>query len=152
MLKKRITRIIAGVLSCLFVGIFMSRFVKIVIDNKNNMDNPEIPIGEIEGEMNDIYYKLWAIGNMYLRNLDDKGNFKGTEALKEQTILALRKLGCMDEKGNLSIDDFSDDYEYLVSYGENSFSNTKKSYDKLAGEYSLTRKNDNISHSYYTYY
>ena len=99
--------------------------------------------------MNDIYYKLWAIGNMYLRNLDDKGNFKGTEALKEQTVLALRKLGCMDEKGNLSIND-EYDYEYLVSYGENSFSNTKKSYDELACEYSLTRKNDGISH--YTYY
>lgn len=149
MLKKRITRIIAGILSCLFVGIFMSGFIRIVIDNRNKMDNPEISIWEVEDEMNDIYYKLWAIGNMYLRNLDDKGNFKGTEALKEQTVLALRKLGCMDEKGNLSIND-EYDYEYLVSYGENSFSNTKKSYDELACEYSLTRKNDGISH--YTYY
>ena len=66
MLKKRITRIIAGILSCLFVGIFMSGFIRIVIDNRNKMDNPEISIWEVEDEMNDIYYKLWAIGNMYL--------------------------------------------------------------------------------------
>lgn len=158
MLKKRITRIIAGILSCLFVGIFMSGCIRIVIDNRNKMGYPEFPAEEIKNEMNymndinNIYCNLWVIGMMWLRNIDDKGNFKGTEALKKQTIAELQNLGCsINDEGNISIDD-EYDYEYYVSYGKKSFSNTDKNYnDFINGNYSdfvLTRKNDNINFSH----
>ena len=147
MLKKKITRIIAGILSCILVGVFVSRVSSIIISSDNNTYiDEDIPTATFTEEMNDIYYKLWVIGNMYLRYLDSKGNFQGTEEFKEQTILALRGLGCMDENGNLLIDSIYDDYEYLVSYGVNSFSNTDKSYNELKSNYSMMRKNDNIEY------
>ncbi|MDE7104902.1 MAG: GHKL domain-containing protein [Ruminococcus sp.] len=147
MLKKKVTRIIAGILSCILVGVFVSRVSSIIISSNNNtyIEN-DIPTATFTEEMNDIYYKLWAIGNMYLRYLDSKGNFQGTEEFKEQTILELRGLDCMDENGNLLIDGIYNDYEYLVSYGVNSFSNTDKSYNELKSNYSMMRKNDNIEY------
>lgn len=148
MIKNRITRIIAGVISCILVGVFAFRFTELVISHQKKWN--ELYVSDnyiVSDEMNDIYYKLWAVGNMWLRNLDENGKFNGTEELEKQTITALQELGCMDSKGNILLNNVSSDYKYLVSYGSNSFSNTDKSYDKFNGDYILTRKNDNI---YYT--
>lgn len=145
MLKKKITRIIAGILSCILVGVFVSKISSIVVGSHNNANiNNDIQNAEFTEEMNDIYYKLWVIGNMYLRYLDNKGNFQGTKEFEEQTILTLRSMGCMDEHNILSIDDIYDDYEYMVSYGTQRFSNTAKSYEALKSDYSMMRKNDYI--------
>lgn len=156
MIKKRITRIIAGVLSCILVGVFIGKFTQLEIEeNKyyNNIYDSDIPVDDIYQEMNQIYYKLWAVGNMWLRNLDKNGNFTGTEELKNQTISALQGLGCMDKDGNISIDGLSYDFDYFVRYEGNEFSNTDKNYNELCNQYSLTRNRDNISYpSYHNYY
>lgn len=148
MIRNKITRIVAGIISCIFVGIFAFRFTELVISHQKKWN--ELYASDnyiVSDEMNDIYYKLWAVGNMWLRNLDENGKFKGTEELQKQTVSALQELGCMDSKGNILLNDVSGDYEYLVSYGSNSFSNTDKSFDKFNGSYVLTRKNDSISYS-----
>lgn len=148
MIKNRITRIIAGIISCILVGVFAFRFMELVISHQKKWN--ELYLSDnyiVSDEINDIYYKLWAVGNMWLRNLDENGKFKGTEELEKQTVSALQELGCMDSKGNILLNDVSSDYEYLVSYGSNSFSNTDKSYEKFNGNYVLTRKNDSISYT-----
>lgn len=147
MIRNRITRIIAGIISCIFVGVFAFRFSESVMTHQKKQNELYMSNPNVSDEMNDIYYKLWVIGNMWLRNLDENGKFNGTEELQKQTITALQELGCMDSNGNILLNDVSSDYEYLVSYGSNSFSNTDKSYDKFNGDYVLRRKNDNISYT-----
>lgn len=147
MIRNKITRIIAGVISCILVGVFVFRLSQIVIDNHKKFENSYMSEYDVSDEINKIYYKLWAVGNMWLRNLDEKGEFTGTEFLEKQTVSALQELGCMDADGNIMLDDGSDDYEYLVSYGKNSFSNTDKNYDDFDCHYSMLRKNDSISYS-----
>lgn len=147
MIRNRITRIIAGIISCILVGVFAFRFTELVIADQKKWNESYMSSYTVSDEMNDIYYKLWAVGNMWLRNLDENGKFNGTEELEKQTITALQELGCMDSKGNILLNDVKSDYEYLVSYGSNSFSNTDKSYDKFNGNYVLTRKNDSIMYT-----
>lgn len=146
MLRNRITRIVAGVISCILVGVFAFRFTELIISYQEKQNDSNLPNYTVSDDMNDIYYKLWAVGNMYLRNLDENGKFKGTEALEKQTIAALQELGCMDSKGNIALNNVSDGYEYFVSYGNNKFSNTDKSYEDFNGKYKMLRKNDSISH------
>lgn len=143
MIKSRITRIIAGVISCVLVGVFVGNFMKAVID-RYEYDVPTVY--EADSEINEIYRKLWIIAAMYLRNTDENGNFNGSEYLEKQTISALQKLGCMDAEENLTIGDTNFDYEYSVSYGTNKFSNTDKSYDELDSDYTLMRRNDGINY------
>ncbi|MCM1133388.1 MAG: HAMP domain-containing histidine kinase [Ruminococcus flavefaciens] len=147
MIRNRITRIIAGIISCILVSVFMCRIAHILIDTQKKTNDYYTPAYMVSDEMNSIYYKLWAVGNMWLRNLDEKGDFKGSEALKNQTVSALQELGCMDSAGNIALDDINNDYDFFVSYGNNSFSNTTKKYDDFDEDYSLLRKNDNIHYS-----
>lgn len=145
MIRKRITRTIAGIISCILVGVFTADIAGVIIKSQKYDVHTEHDSSPYE--MNDIYYKLWAVGNMWLRNLDENGKFKGTEELKKQTVSALQELNCMDSKGNIQLNSVGRDYEYLVSYGSNSFSNTDRSYDEFSSKYFLTRKNDNINMS-----
>lgn len=147
MIRNRITRIIAGIISCILVGVFACRVSSILIDNHKKFEKSYMSEYDISDEINKIYYKLWAVGNMWLRNLDEKGEFKGTEFLEKQTVSALQELGCMNSRGDIVLKDVSDKYEYLVSYGRNSFSNTDKSYDDFDSHYGMLRKNDGISYS-----
>ncbi len=147
MLRNRITRIVAGVISCILVGVFAFRFTELIITYQEKQYDSNMQVYTVSDDMNDIYYKLWAVGNIWLRNLDENGKFKGTEALEKQTITELQELGCMDSKGNIVLSDVSDDYEYFVSYGSNKFSNTDRSYDDFNGKYKMLRKNDSISYT-----
>lgn len=148
MIKNKITRSVAGVICCILVVVFISRFIQLIVNDEKQWRESDIPTYEISNEVNEIYYKLWAVGNMWLRNLDENGKFIGSEALEKQTISALQELGCMDNKGNIVLND-TDDYEYLVNYGNNSFSNTSKKYEEFNSDYAMTRKNDNISYMRY---
>lgn len=149
MLKSKITRVIAGLLACAVTFISVMKVVGIYIDSQA-FYNERMAQGDTEYyyyEMQDIYTKLWATGIMYLRNIDDKGKFKGTEFAEEQTITTLQKIGAMNEKGELEID-CPNGYEYYVSYGGKTFANTNLSFDELEGEYSVTRKNDDIYYKF----
>ncbi|MBO5164799.1 MAG: HAMP domain-containing histidine kinase [Ruminococcus sp.] len=143
MLKSRITRIIAGFISCIMVFICASRAVYLVINAQNFYDrwNHEADRYTYSSNTNEVYKKLWAAGIMYLQYLDEKGEYKGSEYAEKQTVAALQEIGVMNEKGELFIED-DEDYEYRVSIGNRSFSNTEKTFDELSGEYSIYRRND----------
>lgn len=147
MIKNKITRTVAGVICCLLVAVFLGKLTNVFINIQKQQRENYYPIYTVSDDINNIYYKLWAVGNMWLRNLDENGKFIGSEALEKQTVSALQELGCMDNKGNIVLND-TDDYEYFVSYGNNSFSNTSKKYEDFDYDYSMMRKNDSISYSY----
>lgn len=146
MIKSKITRTIAFFVSCILIGVFSFRVMGFVTENDYYInDYTQNPTYDVNDEMNKVYYKLWAIGAMWLRNLDEEGNFKGTKELEKQTINALKKLDCMDEDGNLTISKTNYNYDFLVSYGENKFTNTDKKYEEFEDDYYIRRKNDNIT-------
>lgn len=147
MIKSRITRIIAGFIGCIMIFICASKAANIVINEENFYDrfNSENERYTFSENVNDLYTKLWAAGIMYLQYLDEKGNFKGSEYAKAQTVSALQEIGVMNEKGELFIED-DKGYEYCVTIGEQTFSNTKKTINELNGEYSLIRRNDAIDY------
>lgn len=149
MIRNRITRIIAGVISCILVSVFVTRFTLFFMNNQKQWRENDNPTFSVSNDVNDIYYKLWIVGNMWLRNLDEDGKFKGNKELEKQTVSALQELDCMDSKGNIKLYDIDNDYEYLVSYGNNSFSNTDKSYEEFNGDFVMTRRNDNIFYMRY---
>lgn len=147
-IKKKITRIIAGILSCIFIGIFFGNLTLFISEKRNFYNDYEMQNSSISIDINDIYYKLWLVGAMWLRNLDENGNFKGTDELKSQTVSVLKELGCMDKNGNISIDGF-DDYEYMAAYGNNKFSNTSKNLNQISDKFTFKRENDFIESADY---
>lgn len=148
MLKSRITRIIAGFIGCAMMFVCVFRVMNIFTNDKafDEKYYHESVRNECSADINDIYSKLWIIGMMYLRNLDEKGEFKGSEAAEAQTVAVLQEFGVMDNKKELLID-AAEGYEYLVNINGMTFTNTDKTYDELSGEYSLTRRNDGMSYS-----
>lgn len=143
-LKHRITRIIAFLISCILVATGAFRILKIANKADNFYNNYDtITKYQISDDMNGIYRKLWIIGVMYLRNCDGDGNFTGTKELKENTIKKLKDCGCMDTNGNLALNgNTPDGYTYSVSYGNAEFTNTDK---KIENDmYTLRRYEDYI--------
>ncbi|MDE6848777.1 MAG: hypothetical protein K2J44_05475, partial [Ruminococcus sp.] len=103
-LKQKSTRIIAFVSACIIFAICatsgLGKFFKL---EKTFSSYNELRYSENNEKMEELFSELWAVGNMYLRNLDEKGKFVGSEELKASTEKALRELGLMDEKGNITI-------------------------------------------------
>ncbi|MDE7138216.1 MAG: hypothetical protein K2O29_07145, partial [Ruminococcus sp.] len=149
-LKQKSTRIIAFVSACIIFAICatsgLGKFFKL---EKTFSSYNELRYSENNEKMEELFSELWAVGNMYLRNLDETGKFVGSEELKASTEKALRELGLMDEKGNITIKD-NENYDYYVSWGNNSLSTDNKSFDDIydSGQYSTTQVNGTFSHSY----
>ncbi|MDE6775785.1 MAG: HAMP domain-containing histidine kinase [Ruminococcus sp.] len=142
-LKHKITRITAFIVSCILV--VTGAFSVLKIANKANSfyDNRIISTYEISEDINEIYRKLWIIGVMYLRNCDKNGNFTGTKELEENTIFELKRYGCMDTNGNLALTgNTPDGYVYSVSYDDAEFTNTDKAIEN--DEYTFRRYEDYI--------
>lgn len=131
-LKKKITRVIAFLISCVLVFICIFSAAKTILNHSIIYDNEADYLETIqyEHDINHLFVQLWAIGNMYLRNLDDKGNFIGSDEMKKSTEDVLKSLELMDKDGNLTVSDL-DMYDYYLSWGEHTFSNTDKKYDEL---------------------
>ena len=62
---------------------------------------------------NTLFVKLWTVANMYMRNLDSNGKFSSNKYLKTSTEEAIKSLGLMDDKGNVTIDG-DEDFEYIL--------------------------------------
>lgn len=147
-LKNKITRTIAFLMSCIMVGFCVFRVVEIANEATSayNTDDMYSKYYEVTGEMNDMYGRLWAIGVMYLRNLDENGNFTGSEELESQTVKALQKLGCMNEKGEIEIKN-EKGLRYKVAYGDNTLEYESNLIKEENQEYSMGRKNDEMFYS-----
>ena len=90
---------------------------------------------------NTLFVKLWTVANMYMRNLDSNGKFSSNKYLKASTEEAMKSLGLMDDKGNVTIDG-DEDFEYILKYGENSITNTDRKPSEFSKEYSFIQQND----------
>lgn len=144
MLKSKITRTIAFLLSCIIVSCIAYRVAAIIDESTEQLDGQNYSeiINCTYNEENEIAVKLWLISAMYLRNLDEKGNFKGSDELKAQTFEVLKAHGCMNEKNELEIKD-ANGYEFYAAFGNNNFSNTDKEYNDIkSGSYSIGSLND----------
>ncbi len=70
-----------------------------------------------------LYSKLWLTGNMYLRNLDSKEQFIGSETLKASVRKTMLEERITDISGNFIFMDTP--FEYYVCYGNHSLTNIK---------------------------
>ncbi len=150
-LKEKSTRIIAFVSACIIFAICAVSGLSDIFSNKKIYDKYNSFYMRSAGsheEAEEIFSKLWVVGNMYLRNLDENGKFTGSDELKNSTEKALKELEIMDSKGNITITK-SENFDYYVSWGENSISTDNKSYDEIykSDVFSITMLNDTISHS-----
>lgn len=145
-LKKRITRIFAFLISCVLFAVFTFGAVSNLIkcDELYSYEDDYISTYQYEHDTNELFTKLWAVGVMYLRNLDEKGEFSGNKELKESTENAMKSLGLMDESGNIIIDDLNI-FDYTVSWNKNELTNSKQTYDEMRESgYALSQKNGSI--------
>lgn len=149
-LKQKSTRIVAFVSACIIfavcVSVGLANYLKVQksFSSYNNL----VYDGENE-EVEEMFAELWTVGNMYLRNLDENGKFIGSDELKNSTEKALKELGLMDEKGNITIQE-NENYNYYVSWGKNSISTDNKSFDDIydSDKYSTSQVNGIFSHGY----
>ena len=128
-LKRRVTRIIAFILSCGLI--FQSCYILADEYSDYSFKNGQYYESEIvnnvyhkESDCQKLFAELWAVGTMYLRNLDKNGKFVGNKFFKESTENGLKTLGLMDDEGNIVIPEH-DNLRYSVSWGDNKISNAE---------------------------
>lgn len=146
-LKSKITRCIAFLMSCVIVAFCAFRVVEVVNGTNSAYSREEMysKYYSITSEMEQMYGKLWAVGVMYLRNLNEDGNFIGSEEMKQQTIKALQKMGCMNEKGEIEITN-EKGLKYRVAYGDRSIGSDDLIYEQ-GNKYLMGKRNDQMFHS-----
>lgn len=88
------------------------------------MSDTEIQYTQAGNDIFELNEKLWLLDVMYFRNVDSAGKFRGNEYYKKSVFDALKRLGMMDENGNLLKEAFDiPGYEYsIVVNGKNVFS------------------------------
>lgn len=148
-MKKRLTRIIAFIISCVLVGICVFQCVFIINENMNQIEDRSNRADVMESyeytrDMNELFDKLWAISSIYLRNTDRNDRYTCSEQYEKSVKQAMKELGLMDEKGKLTISN-PRDFEYYVSCGDRSLSNKHESKEALSGDYSIEYENGGIS-------
>lgn len=148
-LKKRLTRIIAFIISCVLVGICVFQCVFIINENMKQVEDRNNRADVMESyeytrDMNELFDKLWAISSIYLRNTDRNDRYTCSEQYEKSVKQAMKELGLMDEKGKLTISN-PRDFEYYVSCGDRSLSNKHESKEALSGDYSIEYENGGIS-------
>lgn len=146
-LKGKPARAAAFAAACIIMGCCAYTASDAILKNSvilGDSNDNYIDSGCFNYDIYNLSPDLWLIGNMYLRYLDENGEFTGSDELKNSTESAMRELGYMDAEGELILPENSD-LEYFVSYGNASLSNTDKSFDELNDpQYSYTVNGNNI--------
>lgn len=145
-MRKKGFRIAAFLLACICAGVCGYSVCAIYTDYPmtfdRNYSDCYAASEECAYETGKIYDQLWAIGTMYLRNLDSKGKLTGTKEFIAGTEAEMKRLGLMDSKGGLTVED-NGLFDYYVEWEGQSWGNTKKTYDELKNDFSTgIRKND----------
>lgn len=151
-LKSKITRAVAFVLSVVIVFgtifYFCSTAVKRVEMKKNIESNIFIYSFECSEEYAELVEKLWLVGNMYLRNLDNNGNLTGNTHYVKSIKENMKKSGLMDESGKLILPE-TENFEYMVGFGDNTYSNADITEPDENNEHSYSIKNTALSEPAY---
>ncbi|MBR0512398.1 MAG: HAMP domain-containing histidine kinase [Ruminococcus sp.] len=140
-LKMRLTRIIAFIISCTLVGICAFQCAFIFDENMDQIEernNREDVIGSYEytHNINNLFDQLWAVSSIYLRNTESRDKYTCSKEYEKSVKQAMQDLGLMDVSGKLTIDN-SLDFEYYAACGDRVFTNTKKSAEDLKSDYSI---------------
>ncbi|MBP5579728.1 MAG: GHKL domain-containing protein [Ruminococcus sp.] len=140
-LKKRASRIIAFIISCVLVGASLIQFIFLVNKNMSEVEernerNDVISSFGYTNEMIKLFDQLWAVGNIYLRNTNSSNVYTCNKYREESVKQALRSLGIADSSGTPVINNPLG-FEYYLSCGDNVRTNTGKSKEELAGAYSI---------------
>lgn len=142
-LKQKSTRIIAFISACVIFAVCMACCLNQGLHLWKIRDNySDLRHLRTSEEEEELFSELWVVGNMYLRNLDENGKFVGSKEFQASTEKALKELGLMDEKGNITITE-NENYNYYVSWRNNSISTDNRSYDDIyiSDIYSTTQVN-----------
>ena len=128
-MRKKWMRVTALLTASALVGVCGYRIANMCLDDS------EFFYGSVYADDDELYQnmidtrklgsELWTVGMMYLRNLDENGKLTGTSDFIKNTRLEMQRLGLMNEKGQITIDDFGK-FEYRVSWEDNEISNTEK--------------------------
>lgn len=148
-LKKRLTRIIAFIISCVLVGICVFQCVFIINDNMRQIEERQGRSDVMESydythDMNELFDRLWAISSIYLRNTDKNGRYTCSEQYKSSVKQALTELGLMDSKGRITINN-PRGFEYMASCGESVLTYGSETKEALSSDYSLEYSNGGIA-------
>lgn len=140
-LKKRLTRVIAFIISCALIGICVFQCIFMINADmaeteKRNDRSDLMESYEYTHDLYGLFDRLWAVSSIYLRNTDSRDRFTCKKEYEKSAKQALKELGLMDEKGSIVIDD-PRGFEYYACCGDRSITNTKKSPDELKGSYSI---------------
>ena len=146
-LKKRLTRIISFIISCILVGICGFQCVFIVNENMKQIEERSkredvMESYEYTRDMNHLFDQLWAISSIYLRNTDTDHKYTCSKEYEKSIKQAMQELGLMDKKGQLIIDN-PRGFKYYASCGESSL--IKGESEDLKSEYSLEYENGGVS-------
>lgn len=148
-LKKRLTRIIAFIISCVLVGICVIQCIFIINDNMSQIEERQGRSDVMESydythDMNELFDRLWAISSIYLRNTDKNGRYTCSEQYKSSVKQALEELGLMDSRGKLVINN-PRGFEYMASCGERVLTYGSETKEALSSDYSLEYSNGGIA-------
>ena len=140
-LKKRLTRIIAFIISCALVGICVFQCIFIVNENMKQIDSRSNRDDVMEShdytiDLNHLFDQLWAVSSIYLRNTDKNSKYNCSKEYEKSVKQAMQELGLMDISGDLTIDN-PRNFEYYASCGDRVFTNTTKSAEELKSDYSI---------------
>ena len=139
-LKKRISRIIAFIISCILVGAAV--FQGLYIANREMSRNYKVYSADegiesfsYSSDMSWLYDRLLAISNIYLRYTDKNGRFTCSKQMEASLRKALTELELIDQNGKLLLED-TPDFEYYASCGDRVLTNTNKPLEELKSAYS----------------
>lgn len=146
-MKKRLTRIIAFIISCVLVGICVFQCVFIINENMKQVEDRNNRADVMESyeytrDMNELFDKLWAISSIYLRNVDEKSKYTCSKECEKSVKQAMQELGLMDRNGHLVIDN-PRGFKYYASCGESICMNSVP--EALKSEYSIEYENGGVS-------
>lgn len=144
-LKKRLSRIIAFVISCVLVGICVFRGIFIINANMSEIENRSdrgdlMESFEYSHDMYRLFDQLWAVSSIYLKNTDSRNRFTCSKEYEKSARQALTELGLMDKSGSIVIDDRRG-FEYYACCGDRVLTNTRKAPEELKGDYSIAYVN-----------
>ncbi len=145
-LGNKVLRAIAFIMACILLAasVFIMSDTLIKRNEQLSIRDYHLMEADYSNKANTLFVRLWAVANIYMRNLDSDGEFKGNKYFKASTEEAMRSFGLMDKDGNVTIDG-DEDFDYIVKYDKNSISNTDLKEKDFSHDYSFIQQNNIVN-------
>ena len=145
-LGNKVLRAVAFIMACILLAasVFIMSDTLIKRNEQLSIRDYHLMEADYSNKANTLFVRLWAVANIYMRNLDSDGEFKGNKYFKASTEEAMRSFGLMDKDGNVTIDG-DEDFDYIVKYDKNSISNTDLEEKDFSHDYSFIQQNNVVN-------